>query len=77
LYIDPKKVKLAFLAMKDFDANHEEFLKKIHELESELNLPEIDIRVYQLPGPGIRLPENIDTGLARRIMKIYNEVFKK
>jgi hypothetical protein len=63
--------------MKDFNANREEFLKKIGELESELNLPEIDIRVYQLPEPGIKLPDDIDADIARRIMKIYNEVFKK
>jgi len=62
--------------MNDFYARREEFLKKISELASNSNLPVSDIRLHQLPEYGITLPENTDPETARKIMKVYNEVFK-
>ena len=62
--------------MQDFHAKREEFLKRISKLSERSGLPVADIRLRQLPEPGITLPENTDPETARKIMKIYNEVFK-
>jgi hypothetical protein len=62
--------------MKDFHTKREEFLKKISKLSKDSNLPIADIRLRQVPGPGIILPDSIDPETVRKIMKIYNEVFK-
>jgi len=61
--------------MKDFHTKREEFLKKIGKLTADSNLPLPDIRLHQLPKPGIIIPENTDPEMVRKIMKIYNEVF--
>ena len=62
--------------MKDFKNKEEEFSRKVAELEMELGLPRLNIKVYQLPELGIRLSGNIDRDVARKIVRIYNEVFK-
>ena len=61
--------------MKDFNNKEEEFFRKIGDLEAELGLPPLDIKLYQLPEPGIKLPANIDREVARKIARICNEVF--
>jgi len=61
--------------MNDFNTKREEFLRKISKLASSSGLPVPDIKVRQLPTPGIILPEGIDPETARKIMKVYNEVF--
>ncbi|MBS1533201.1 MAG: hypothetical protein JSU01_23075 [Bacteroidetes bacterium] len=62
--------------MEDFHTKREAFLKKIGKLTTESNLPVSDIRLHQIPEPGIAIPENTEPETVRKIMKIYNEVFK-
>jgi hypothetical protein len=62
--------------MNDFYAKREEFLIKISKLAAESNLPVSDIRLHQLPEYGITLPENTDPETTRKIMRVYNEVFR-
>jgi hypothetical protein len=57
------------------DPKEEEFFNKITQLETELGLPKLDIRIYKIPESGLTLPSNIDTQLAKKIYKIYDEVF--
>jgi len=61
--------------MKGFHTKREEFLKRISKLAECSNLPLPDIRLHQIPKPGMTIPENTDPEMVRKIMKIYNEVF--
>ncbi|HWD88223.1 MAG TPA: hypothetical protein VG367_08855 [Mucilaginibacter sp.] len=62
--------------MEDFHTKREEFLKKVSKLTTESNLPVSEIRLHQIPEPGIVLPDDTDPEIVRKIMKIYNEVFR-
>jgi hypothetical protein len=62
--------------MNDFHTKREEFLKRISKLTADSNLPVPDIRLHQLPKSGITIPDDTDPEMVRKIMKIYNEVFK-
>lgn len=62
--------------MKDFHAKREEFLKKLGKLAAGSDFPVAEIKLHQLPKPGITLPGTIEPETVRKIMKIYNEVFK-
>jgi hypothetical protein len=63
--------------MKGFHTKREEFLKGISKLAADSNLQVPDLRLHQLPTPGITIPDNTDPETVRKIMKIYNEVFNK
>ncbi len=62
--------------MNDFHTKREEFLNRISKLTAGSNLQITDIRLQQLPKPGITIPGDTDPETVRKIMKIYNEVFK-
>lgn len=62
--------------MEDFHTKREEFLKKVSKLTAESNLPVSEIRLHQISEPRIMLPEDTNPEIVRKIMKIYNEVFK-
>jgi len=57
------------------DPKEEEFFNRVTQLEAELNLPKLDVRIYKIPDIGLTLPSNIDTELAKKICKIYDEIF--
>ncbi|MGZ3764612.1 MAG: hypothetical protein ACXVA2_08095 [Mucilaginibacter sp.] len=45
------------------------------QLEASLSIPKLDVRIYKNPEIGLTLPSNIDTELARKICKIYDEIY--
>ncbi|MFI5162110.1 MAG: hypothetical protein ACHQHN_12595 [Sphingobacteriales bacterium] len=63
--------------MADFQSKREEFLNRVSKLAADSNLPVIDIRLHQLPKPGITIPDDTYPETVRKIMKIYNEVFNR
>ncbi len=56
--------------------NTTKFFDQIAELEKEVGISLMEIKLYHIPDYGLVIPEGISSDVRSRIFEIYDEVFK-